>query len=109
MSNKEQFHWQKFEKSTKSQKPEVKELGLRIGFGNLMHLAATVWEEELNKNWGLSGGSFTVGPCKHFMVPCEHWGFENAYHCDWCCGIEMVTKHVANIAKQQTHSKKEYL
>lgn len=69
----------------------VRELGDRIGYGNMMHLASGLWAKELFTSYGIVGGEFVVGPCKSAVVPCE---CETPSKCDWCCGCGWVTKHV---------------
>lgn len=37
---------------------QVKELGERIGYGNLMHLASKLWRKMLRKEYGIDSGGF---------------------------------------------------
>lgn len=72
----------------------VRHLGDQIGFGRIMHLASEEWETVLVNRGPAAGGSFVVGPCRIFTVPCE---CENPKSCDWCCGSRWLTKHVKKI------------
>lgn len=44
--------------------PAVKELGDRIGYGNLMSIASAAWGKKLREEHNMpSGGEFSCGPC----------------------------------------------
>lgn len=49
-------------KALSAEKEAVRELGARIGYGNMMHLAQECWRELLITQ-GLEGGEFSLGPC----------------------------------------------
>ena len=71
---------------------QVRALGERIGFGNMMVLAERLWRDLL----GGAGGERVAYCCAAFMVPCP--GCKKVEHpgkCDWCCGAGRVTKKVA--------------
>ena len=67
----------------------VQQLGDKIGYGQLMHLASEIWQE------GSPEGAFTVGPVAFVMVPCDHP--KDGSVCMWCCGTGMLTRHVKNV------------
>jgi len=75
------------------------ELGTRIGFGNLMHLASDIWGSRSKP--GEEGGEFTVGPCRALTVKCICSGKTEESTCDWCCGSEWVTKKVSKIQRKK--------
>ena len=66
----------------------VNNLGKSIGFGRVMQLCEILWKKCLREN---SGGEFTVGPCRAFMVKCE---CKSPAKCDWCCGTGLLTEKV---------------
>lgn len=45
---------------------EVRELGDRIGYGNLMNTASEIWRSKLDP----SGGEFVAGPCRATVNRC---------------------------------------
>lgn len=92
---------QKMKPYNDSCKEAVRELGDRIGYGNMMHLAEQVWREKLIPQ-GLEGGEFAHGPCVAFMVPCPHPVKDHNGHCDICCGAGRITKGVAALLKTST-------
>jgi len=77
----------------------VRDLGDRIGYGHLMHLASAVWGAKLDAD-GHSGAQFAVGCCVAFMVPCQCHEMPPEDHCDWCCGTGRVTIRVAEAQKE---------
>jgi len=70
---------------------QVIELGERIGYGNMMTIASTVWGNKLRRSGMGAGGQFTVGPCEAVMVRCD---CKIPSRCNWCCGTRLLTKHV---------------
>jgi len=74
---------------------DVRWIGERIGYGNLMHLAQRAWRQKLTEK-NMQGGEFAVGCCTTFVVkcPCPEDGKDANGHCDWCCGSGWVTKKV---------------
>jgi len=78
--------------------PVVRDLGNRIGYGHLMHLASAVWGAKLGAD-GHSGKQFAVGCGVAFMVPCQCQETPPEDHCDWCCGTGRVTIRVAEAQK----------
>jgi hypothetical protein len=73
----------------------VRQLGDRIGFGNMMHIASNLWREKLELQ-GLEGGEFSVGPCVAGTVPCEC-----SHPCDWCNGAGWLTPHVKELKDEK--------
>ena len=69
---------------------DVRALGERIGYGNLMAQATVAWRAKLAAI-GFAGGEFTIGPCANMLVTCV---CVNPHPCDWCCGTRTVTKRV---------------
>ena len=77
---------------------DVRALGDRIGYGNLMLLAESAWRSKLEP-LGFAGGEFSCGPCASEVVPCACSGRTGAaVMCDWCCGTGRVTKRVRQAA-----------
>ncbi len=83
---------------------EVRELGDRIGYGNMMQLAERIWDQKLLDDGLPEGGAHSVGCCTTFLVACpapqhkedfEPYGDGSDRHCDWCCGSGRVTQRVA--------------
>lgn len=74
----------------------VHELGERIGYGHMMHLAEKIWRKKLIAMGLPGGGEFAVGPCVGTLVPCPcpESGRDANGHCEWCCGSHRVTKIV---------------
>lgn len=75
------------------ERPAVQALGEAIGYGRLMQLAEQIWEEKM------PGAAHTTGACSFFMVPCPHPERDDNGHCEWCCGANRVTNHVAKLAE----------
>lgn len=73
-----------------AEKREVRALGDRIGYGNVMALAEQIWNDKDR------GAAHSVGPCVAFLVPCRHIGY-TPINCDWCCGAGRVTKKVDEV------------
>lgn len=67
----------------------VRELGERIGYGNMMHLTRDEWRTSLLKA-DHAGGEFAVGCCVALTALCGC-----TYPCDWCNGCGWVTPKVA--------------
>lgn len=76
-----------------SPRDRVKELGEKIGYGNMMQLASDLWREYLS-TMGLAGGEFTVGPCRQMMVECKHTIKDDNGHCELCCGTGLIVQYV---------------
>ncbi len=79
---------------TTDDKNAVRQLGRKIGYGNLMYVASQQWGEDLKQKWNEDGGQFAVGPCVVMTVPC---GCKSPKDCDWCCGSGWLTKHVKKV------------
>lgn len=77
-----------------AERPVVRELGERIGYGRVMQLCEELWREKQ------PGGEHTVGPGGMFMVPCPHPEGGNLVGCDWCCGSGRITRRIAEIARE---------
>lgn len=71
-----------------AERPLVKELGGKIGYGRMMQLAEQIWHEIT------PGAEHTTGPCGAFMVSCHHPFKDENGHCDVCCGSGRITKWV---------------
>jgi hypothetical protein len=71
-----------------NERDAVKRLGENIGFGRMMSLASSIWEESV----GL--GSFAVGPCLAFTLPC---GCDRGKECSICCGTNWKTVGTAEL------------
>lgn len=80
---------------------EIKRLGEKVGYGNMMATASDLWRQSHEKQYGFSGGEHIVGPCKIGTVEC---GCKKPHKCDWCNGCGWLTKHVKNI-KDATQKK----
>ncbi len=73
----------------------VRDLGMKIGWGNIMSLSEQCWREHLIATRSVPGGEHTTGPCAAFMVPCPCVDKrDDQSSCDWCCGARRVTKRV---------------
>lgn len=77
---------------------DVRALGERIGYGNLMAQAAAAWRDKLDA-LGLAGGEFSIGPCVSTLVHCPC--ADDARTCDWCCGTRTVTRRVHAAAAEE--------
>lgn len=77
--------------------PEVKALGDRIGYGNLMQTAMYVWMAENMKEGLPLEGAHIKGPSAHFAVEC---GCKNPVKCDWCCACQWLTPKVKALKDQ---------
>lgn len=49
---------------------KVKELGDKIGYGNLMCIASAIWKKQLTEEYGLPDGAFI--PAGKFMVKSKY-------------------------------------
>jgi len=101
----QELDYEKLEEEAKchvGEREKVAELGLLIGYGNMMYIASSLWQQELQKHGCSSGGAFIVGPCISSIVPCEHWGNppKTKLTCDICCATGWVTKAVAEKFKE---------
>lgn len=74
-----------------SERAAVRELGVHIGWGNIMHLAEQCWREHIVAFGHPPGGEHTCGPCAALLVPCP---CVQTRACDWCCGSGRLTKRV---------------
>jgi hypothetical protein len=72
----------------------VRDLGERIGYGNMMHRAERAWREMLAGRDYPTGGEFSVGPCAAELVQCPHPDAPGPVSCGWCCASGRVTKRV---------------
>jgi len=72
----------------KSEIEEVRKLGEKIGYGQVMMLCEMLWYDEVEGN----GSNFSVGCCTAFLVDCP---CGDAVACAWCVGSRRVTKKVA--------------
>jgi len=77
--------------NNREQARAVHNLGVQIGFGNMMHLARDEWRVSLLKQ-DLAGGEFAVGCCVALTVPCGC-----TYPCDWCNGCGWLTPKVKEL------------
>lgn len=85
----------------KAEMDAVRQLGDRIGYGNLMHTASEIWASvaRINKT---DGSNFLVGPCASMVVTCPHEFdqtekfLDSNGHCEWCCNTGWVVKRVAD-------------
>lgn len=46
---------------------EIRALGERIGYGNLMATASAIWGEKMEAD-GIGGSEFVAGPCRSTVV-----------------------------------------
>lgn len=84
-----------------SETAEVREIGERIGYGNVMYLAQKLW-----RDWailqGLAGSEFSIGPCAAMMRPCTCTPSQGgSLHCEWCCGSGLVTERVLRAIEEE--------
>lgn len=79
------------------EKALVKDLGDKIGYGNLMQLCEIAWREKLIAEGMKPGGEFAYGPCAAFMVTCEHAIKDENGHCELCCGAGRISKGVKQL------------
>lgn len=73
----------------------VRELGDKIGYGNLMSRASKIWGKKMTAK-ELDGSEFSVGPCTQFLVPCVCVELQK-FHCGLCCGTQKITKAVKKL------------
>ena len=78
------------------EKPLVRMLGDKIGYGRLMQLTEETWREKTE----FKGSEFAIGACVSFMVPCDHSIKDAQGHCELCCGAGRVTKGVKALADE---------
>lgn len=83
----------------------VRLIGDKIGYGRTMQLCEEIWhKKEIDAGREKFSGAHTTGPCRAFMVKCEHAIRDAAGHCDICCGAGRITRGVSLLLAKSTPS-----